>query len=429
MPLTTRAAVGAAVAATWCLFSSGAATEKFQIEIPAINNAAYWSQRHRRENWPPASRATVLTRDGLVVPRVAVLVTGLLRVSSEHHLEALLNATAGCDIFVATYDRFEGLARRLSPARDPLLISDKELQAVMKQIKTLWARQGSEALTKPFPLPVWQWYQLSAALSRWKDDLLAPGAYHTVARLRTDLQLPPGLVLSQHLFGETVRVPTREVRGAVFAASDTFFYATPPLFLRIFASMFNESASVYMSRDPTKAEVEAHAMAVERLGSAAACLSGEDYAPLAARLEEVDHLLHAARLLPAAEARSMVDAQNEGLVVTQPLQLPGRRRLQVHVPPMPTSRKALRPENRPCGKMCRRAAAARRQSGTGETTGFAVFCGCKVSVGPGAPLRSEGPIPKGFQLPTPLRRRCPGPHLMPVTSAGPRWRPMLGSET
>ena len=63
--------------------------------IPAPNIAGYWSQRHLSPSWPPKVRSAMFTRRGPVVPKVAVLITGLLRVQSEEHVNTVLNATAG----------------------------------------------------------------------------------------------------------------------------------------------------------------------------------------------------------------------------------------------------------------------------------------------------------------------------------------------
>ena len=61
--------------------------------------------------------------------------------------------------------------------------------------------------------------------------------------------------------------------------------------------MFNASAALYAARGPKPAEVEAYVAQARGLGGPAACLSAEDFAPAAGRLQELKHADHAAQLL------------------------------------------------------------------------------------------------------------------------------------
>jgi len=300
---------------------------------PSAKNAGYWSQRHLSSSWPPYQSGGV-----------AVLVTGQVRVRSEEHLEALRTATAGCDVFVVTYEEYHSLAARLarpSPADRVLILSKDELAAEAARALAAAPRASGSLMAhndsaRParteFPSTAWQWFALARALQEWRTLLLAPGRYHALARLRTDARLPPDLRLGLHLRGASEIEPTgagagtdqgegasaggdvpdgraardggggggehSELRraesvgrgavdgaaGIIFAASDVFFYASPSLFARIFGPFYSASVTVYL-REPTASEAAASREALERFGGPPSCLKGALFAPFEERLK------------------------------------------------------------------------------------------------------------------------------------------------
>jgi hypothetical protein len=89
---------------------------------------------------------------------------------------------------------------------------------------------------------MWQWFLLERALTHWRDRLLDPEAYHTIARFRTDLRLPKEFRFSDCIGAESLSA------GIVFAQSDTFFYATSSVFYRVYLDMYARSRHLYIKQ-------------------------------------------------------------------------------------------------------------------------------------------------------------------------------------
>mmetsp|Transcript_13036 Transcript_13036/g.24161 ORF Transcript_13036/g.24161 Transcript_13036/m.24161 type:complete len:305 (+) Transcript_13036:61-975(+) len=187
-------------------------------------HAMYWSELHKQR-----PRSIVNSSIGIgLQPRVAVLITGMLRFSDHHHVALVHRATFGSDLFIATYPAYHLLAATLT--NNTIFISENEL-------KVERARRGEPQAG------MWQWFLLERALSHWHWRLLDLDIYHTIARFRTDLKLPKGFRFSDCVAASSSR------GGIVFAQSDTFFYTTPEMMYHVFDSMFSKSRSLYIKNE------------------------------------------------------------------------------------------------------------------------------------------------------------------------------------
>ena len=180
-------------------------------------DAHFWSQQHRNQ-----SRIVPLNPENN--SRVGVLVTGELRFKDLSHVKNVVDALNGSDCFVVTYFRCQQTASMLS--NHSLLLNETQLA------KTL------STGTKLLPGMV-QWFLLKRGMAHWHGRLFRSGMYRTIARFRTDVQLPQSFVFTDCV---AVCSPTANI---VFAQSDAFFYAVPRVFLRVFSSMFDSSRRLY----------------------------------------------------------------------------------------------------------------------------------------------------------------------------------------
>jgi hypothetical protein len=142
---------------------------------------------------------------------------------------------SGSDAFVATYSAYKSLGFRLT--NDVIIISEEEL------------KEEREQRGEPQP-GMWQWYLLGRALSFWRGRLLVPGAYRTIVRLRTDLQIP----VSFRFHSCIGRVHNESQVGIVYAQSDSMFYADPRVFYEVFSSMFSVSRTQYVLVNATESQ-------------------------------------------------------------------------------------------------------------------------------------------------------------------------------
>mmetsp|Transcript_15475 Transcript_15475/g.31803 ORF Transcript_15475/g.31803 Transcript_15475/m.31803 type:complete len:436 (-) Transcript_15475:233-1540(-) len=231
------------------------------------NSAAYWSQLHLK----PESELDALPKE--VGSRVAVVITGVLRVSSEYHLERIIGALRGSDTFVVTYEACRALASRIS-----------------KDILVVDPNSAPTAKGTAIDNSMYQWLLLERALSHWQHLLLKNGKYHTIAKFRVDLHFP-----DDFLFRHLISRRTNET-GIVFAQSDVFFYAQPRIFVSIFSGMFVDSMSTYSARILTQSERASFDATVDEHGGLEpSCLAPLVYSPRQSRQSE---------FVPAAHPRT-----------------------------------------------------------------------------------------------------------------------------
>jgi hypothetical protein len=278
----------------------------------------------------------------MAASRVAVIVTGHLRLRDEAHLiriqEALEGGASPVDCFVVTSPEHARAAAALTAGfahRTLLLNRRRELRAL----------RGGDAI----PANLWQWLQLERGMAHWRATLLEANAYDTLVRFRTDVALPKAFHFSDCRAAEALGTqPDQAIPGVgsgggarkggsaagsagdlpsdafhgpgvlsgavgvVFARSDYLFYTDPLLFYGAFASLFSTSRACYAPRDaslPEEAQTYTHQ--VEALGGLAPlCLEASVYSP-----EPRERPLLVARQFPTAGAPSSNYAEVSAAVV------------------------------------------------------------------------------------------------------------------
>mmetsp|Transcript_30990 Transcript_30990/g.62890 ORF Transcript_30990/g.62890 Transcript_30990/m.62890 type:complete len:577 (-) Transcript_30990:91-1821(-) len=313
------------------------------------SNALYWSELHKTDSkfeHPPG--------------RVAVIITGLLRFQDEGHVNRTLVATTGSDVFVVTYSAFYSIALRLS--NETVIVTDEELSDERNQ-------RGEPQSG------MWQWYLLSRALSFWRSRLLSPGAYHTIVRFRTDMQVPVSFSF-QACVG---RIHNASKVGMVYALSDSMFYAAPPVFYQVFSSMFAVSRTLYVAVNATKPQEEWYSAKFrEYAGFRPSCMLPGDYAALPTRETGLKKSSQATVLFGRGQALKNKPVRDKATA-----QAEGRRRLaQNNKKGSPRSHpgrpRSPGPQVSPQGK-----------EGRGLVR---LFCGCKWGLGVPGPYRLWGGV-------------------------------------
>ncbi|EGB06584.1 hypothetical protein AURANDRAFT_65580 [Aureococcus anophagefferens] len=168
--------------------------------------------------------------------RVAVVVTGELRLLDAAHLAKFQRDLAGTTVFVATHARFEAAARDLTAperivAADPAILEAELRARGVAQVarsratyapgEAAQAARDAEHNNTEVHGGFWQWALLDLALDAFWEDL---AAFDVVVRTRADLD-------------EHVPFPYADLRaapGAIHCRSDFVFYGGPAEFSRAF---------------------------------------------------------------------------------------------------------------------------------------------------------------------------------------------------
>jgi hypothetical protein len=240
-------------------------------------------------------------RELVIDHKVAVFITGQLRLRDENHLDRIRKALSQSDCFVVSYWAYQKSAAAL--ANRTLLLTMTEMKG-MRLHRSLW-----------------QWYQLSRGLQHWRE-ILEQENYHTICRYRTDISLPERFSF-QHCIGQV----DQNGLGIVHARSDYFFYSTGTSFIRIFTSMFHASSSIYSKLEASREEVSRYQSIINALGGLhKTCLTAEMYAPLPREvpLQSTAVLVVPKKLIQVRNSTLRKDSAADLLTTTTP----ARRRIQ-----------------------------------------------------------------------------------------------------
>mmetsp|Transcript_22332 Transcript_22332/g.57406 ORF Transcript_22332/g.57406 Transcript_22332/m.57406 type:complete len:396 (-) Transcript_22332:191-1378(-) len=159
-------------------------------------------------------------------PRVAVMIVGQIRLSSEVHLCTFIHALAAVNAtaFVATYQEQAHLAVALAERADHVVV-----------VPSAHFDRGAERFLKPWAR---QWLFLAVALRCW--DLKN---FDIVLKLRTDL-VPTTLLLDKMTLS-SMHARLMGHSNLVLANSDFAFAASPRTFRHIYGTFYTVACSTY----------------------------------------------------------------------------------------------------------------------------------------------------------------------------------------
>ena len=341
-------------------------------DIEAVNdhfsNAEYWSQLHL---------APALSRTPPPRGKVAVLITGQIRVESEAHLDTIARAAEGVDLFVCTYKPFEALARRFRLQGLLIVNTTYEIEK-LSELRALQRYQSSDSSEVSITARLWQWLLLQRGLRHWRSQLLGDreggSPYHTIARFRSDMHFAEGFRF-RSCVGRTANGGTGgSGHGIIYAASDLFFYGTPQVFYSVFGNFFDSSIRHYHGPAPPGTTNAYRALLDERRGLRSSCLERSAFAP-DPRINALDEDAQATQMFAKRTKPDRLAYLKERDAIAKTLGLPS-----------PPSKRAKK------GKPQKRARFGRKLqakflSGPGKVSdipgdeaGPVLFCGCKFSL-------------------------------------------------
>lgn len=148
--------------------------------------------------------------------KTAIVLIGEMRFKSPHHFDSFLKAFEGYDIFVSTYEEYEGMCCQISN-KCRLHPRDSSL-----------APAGSPHLGA--------WFNLNSIVEDYADELLK---YDNILKVRTDLMYP-----SNDFVGDIKNLQAQ----TLYANSDILFYSRSDYFVQIFKGLFSKITTDYWDK-------------------------------------------------------------------------------------------------------------------------------------------------------------------------------------
>ena len=157
--------------------------------------------------------------------KIAILITGELRVKDENHLKQLEKAYKGYDLFISTYKEYEKICIRLKAKY--IFLEQKIKNHGLED-------QHGHSLNH-----VWQWAHIENVVNHFEEDLKD---YDTLMKVRTDYEKNGRLDNIENILG-SVRPQ------ALYVNWDYLFYARSNHFINVFREIFSDIKKEYFGKN------------------------------------------------------------------------------------------------------------------------------------------------------------------------------------